>query len=136
MIITRYKYKNLSEGTKATLSCSQEDIVNRVGVMNLQEEKSLMEQAGRTFQDYVSRVYSKVIGKGEGQILENGLNTSQFKETLDVIDAQRELAKEMNKNKIKSEEIETEINTIEKELDDLNNKQIQSKEKSIDQKKE
>lgn len=125
MTITRYKYKNLNQGTEPILSCKQEDIVNRVGIMTLQEEKELMEKAGRTFQDYISKVYNRVIGKGKDQQLENGINISQFKETLDVIDAQRIVNEGLNTAKKQSEEIEKQNKVLEEQIEQLNIQQQQ-----------
>lgn len=106
------------------LSCSQEDIVNRVGIMDLREEKELMEKAGRTFSDYVSKVYSRVIGKGKDQELKNGLNTMMFKENMDITDYARTLDKEMKKNKENIKNIQEENKKIQEELENISKENV------------
>lgn len=109
-----------------TLSCSQEDIVNRVGIMDLKEEKELMERAGRTFNDYVSRVYNRVIGKGKDQKLENGLNTMMFKENMDITDYARHLDKKIKENKEKLKNLNKENEKIQEELKSINKEEVKT----------
>lgn len=109
-----------------TLSCSQEDIVNRVGIMDLKEEKELMEKAGRTFNDYVSKVYNRVIGKGKNQKLEYGLNTMMFKENMDITDYAKFLDKEIKDNKEKLKNLNEESIKIKEKLEKINKEEVKT----------
>ena len=131
MIKTRTLYKNENK-TANRLITSQFDIVNRTGIMDLGSEIKLMERAGNIYNNYVEKVYKDLIGKGEGQKLENGRGTMEFKETMDMIDEERSLAKGIKENGEKIRKIKEEIKN--EELAFKNSLARENKESTTDKK--
>lgn len=113
MIKTRTLYKEENK-TANRLITSEYDIVNRTGTMTLTDEIKLMDKAGQIYNNYVEKVYKDVIGKGENQILENGKNTMQYKEVMDMIDDERRIHDNIKENKEKINKLKIEREEIER----------------------
>ena len=108
MLKTRTLYNNKNK-TINRLKTSPHDIVNRSGIMKLNEEITLMEKAGSIYNNYIEKVYKDFIGKGKEQKLENGRGTMEFKEVMDMIDEERRVTKKIKENKEKIEKLKEEI---------------------------
>lgn len=113
MVKTRTLYKEENK-TANRLITSKYDIVNRTGTMTLTEEIKLMDKAGQIYNNYVEKVYKDVIGKGENQILQNGKNTMQYKEVMDMIDDERRIHNNIKENKEKINKLKIEREELER----------------------